>query len=356
MGCLSAAFGMNRHGSGQTVPQPPRPGPAPARVVDVAAVAGVSAQTVSNVINGRRGFNEATRAKVEEAIAELGFQPNRYAQSLRSKRTMQIGFDLTGAQLDLANPFTSEFLRSLVSVATAMNYRVLAFAHKTRSKDEFRHAMRVGIVDGFVLSDSQPGDVRADVLTELGIPFVTFGRTRPSAPQTWVDIDNAAAMHAVVDRLVAAGHRSFAYIGFPGKDYWNHERLQGVRERLAEHDLTLPASSVLLGRLDTLRPKIHRFLEQTKHPTAIVTSSDSIAVVAVTAATAMGLSVGRDVAVTGFDAGPLRTMVEPILTSVRIPLEKVAQALMERLVEELRGPTGRPGVIVATELVPGGSG
>ena len=335
---------------------PARHGAAPARIVDVAAVAGVSAQTVSNVINGRKGFSTATRERVEQAIAALEFQPNRSAQSLRNRRTMQIGFDLTGGQLDLSNIFAIEFLRSLASVATAMHYQVLAFAHKTRSREQFRHALRASDVDGFVLSDSQPGDERADVLTELGIPFVTFGRTEPDAPPTWVDIDNAAAMHPVVDRLATAGHRSFAYIGFSGSAYWDRERLQGVRDRLAEHDLTLPRRSLLRGKLHTLRPRIHQLLEQTKPPTAIITSSDPIAVVALTAATAMGLRVGQDVAITGFDAGALRTMVEPTLTSVRIPMETVAQSLMERLVEELRGPTGRPGVIVPTELIPGGSG
>jgi DNA-binding LacI/PurR family transcriptional regulator len=335
---------------GGRTPRPARP-----RIVDVATLAGVSRQTVSNVINGRNGFTAQTRARVEAAIAELGFQPNRYAQSLRSLRTMLVGFDLSGPQLDASNPFTISFLRAVVRAAQAHGYRVAVFAHEAARPADFRATLAAGVVDGFVLSDAPPDDYRARAATEVGVPFVALGRTAVDLPQTWVDIDNRRAMSAVVDHLVGRGCRRFAYVGHPTDVYWNRDRLGGTRERLAVHHLTLARDRTLIGPRDALRPRLARLLGARVRPDAVVTSSDSIAVQVVNLAHSLGVRVPDDVAVTGFDAGPLRTMVEPALTSVSLPVDDVAAALIERLVAELRSPTGRPGAILPTRLVVGGS-
>src|SRR3954471_19036769 len=151
-------------------------GPARPRIVDVAALAGVSSQTVSNVINGRGGFTDDTRAKVQAAINQLGFRPNHYAQSLRSRRTMLLGFDMSGQQLDVSNPFTVTFLRALVRAAAGHGYRVMVFTHEDHDGD-FRSTVRAGAVDGFVLSDAPANDARSRILAEATVPFVVFGRT-----------------------------------------------------------------------------------------------------------------------------------------------------------------------------------
>lgn len=326
-----------------------------ARIVDVAALAGVSAQTVSNVINGRGGFTEVTRAKVESAIADLSFQPNRYAQSLRSQRTQLLGFDMSAAQLDAANPFTVSFLRALIRVASRSGYRVIAFTHEDVEAHDFRSSAASGAVDGFILSDSTPDDPRARVLAELEVPFVAFGRTAEDLPQTWVDIDNVHAMAAPVDRLVASGHRAFGYVGFDTPEYWHAGRLQGTVDRLAHHGMALPPSAVVLGQLDGLRSRLLSLLSSADRPTALVTSSDALAVQVVNTAHALGLPVGKDLAVTGFDAGVLRTMVEPVLTSVGLPVSEVAEVALRMLLAQLSGEKIATGTTIPTELVLGGT-
>lgn len=333
----------------------PARAPQRARIVDVAALAGVSPQTVSNVINSRGGFTEVTRARVESAIADLGFQPNRYAQSLRSQRTQLLGFDMSAAQLDAANPFTVSFLRALIRVASHSGYRVIAFTHEDVEARDFRSSAASGAVDGFILSDSTPDDPRARVLSELEVPFVAFGRTAEDLPQTWVDIDNVAAMAAPVDRLVASGHRAFGYVGFDTPEYWHAGRLRGTVERLAHHGLPLPGSAMVLGQLDTLRQPLLDLLSGSGRPTAVVTSSDALAVQVVNTAHALGLRVGTDLAVTGFDAGPLRTMAEPTLTSVGLPVSDVAEVAVSRLLALLSRETITEGTILPTRLVLGGT-
>lgn len=326
------------------------------RIVDVARHAGVSPQTVSNVINLRGGFTEDTRERVTAAIEELGFQPNRYAQSLRSRRTMLLGFDMSGEQLDITNPFTISFLRAVVHASAARHYRVVVFAHDGMGTADFKASANSGAVDGFILSDSAPDDPRPAMLREAGVPFVVFGRGGGEEPHAWVDIDNRSAMHPVVDHLANAGHTSFGYVSYPFDKYWNLERYEGVREALQRRGFDIPDADVLTGEPQSIVPSLRKFLTRDDRPTALLCSSDAMALAVINVATSLGIQVGKRLVVTGFDAGPLRTMVEPPLTSVWIPVDDVASTLIDQLLAQLAGQDGSiGGRIVPTTLMVGGS-
>lgn len=327
-----------------------------ARIVDVARHAGVSAQTVSNVINGRGGFTDPTREKVERSIAELDFQPNRYAQSLRSQRTGLIGFDMVRRQLDVSNPFTVGLLHALVPAAERHDRRVLVFTHEEDRPDDFRTTATSGLVDGFILSDSTAGDVRAQMLQELRIPFVVMGRPDTGEPVNALDIDNAAAMRDAVDHVVDQGCRDIAYIGYGGSAHWNVDRRRGVKEALSDRGIGLPRHRVLTSAsLKSIRSRVPEFLTHNGVPDAVITSSDSIAVSVVATASMLGIRIGKDLAVTGFDDGPLATMVSPEITSVAVPVEPIADQLLDMLELALKG---QPSVAVPdarTRLVVRGS-
>lgn len=326
------------------------------RIVDVAAAAGVSAQTVSNVINGRGGFTEPTRVKVERAIDKLGFQPNRYAQSLRSQRTGLIGFDLVRRQLDVSNPFTVGLLHALVPAASHHDRRVLVFTHDEERPDEFRATASAGLVDGFILSDSTAGDVRAQILEELQVPFVVMGRPETGSPVVALDIDNALAMHDAVEHVVAQGCQDVAYIGYSQPAHWNVDRRRGVREALSDTGIALPRHRVLTGQsLKAIRTRIPEFLTHHGVPDAIVTSSDSIAVAVVAIAQMLGIRVGKDLAVTGFDDSPLASMVSPEITSIAVPVEPIAEQLLDLMELVLQGQPVSELPFVATRLVVRGS-
>jgi len=326
------------------------------RIVDVAKVAGVSAQTVSNVINGRGGFTEPTRAKVEKAIDKLGFQPNRYAQSLRSQRSGLIGFDLVRRQLDVSNPFTLGLLHALVPAASHHDRRVLVFTHDEEQPEEFRATASAGLVDGFILSDSTAGDVRARILEDLGVPYVVMGRPETGSEVVALDIDNAIAMHDAVDHVVDQGCRDIAYVGYSQPAHWNVDRRRGVREALAARGLTLPRHRVMTAAsLKAIRARLPEFLTHHGVPDAVITSSDSIAVGTVAIAQMLGITVGKDLAVTGFDDSPLATMVSPEITSVAVPVEPIAEQLLDLFDQLLQGVPAPPTRPVGTRLVVRGS-
>ncbi|KOX23977.1 hypothetical protein ADK67_19725 [Saccharothrix sp. NRRL B-16348] len=327
-------------------------------IVDVAAAAGVSRQTVSNVLNGHSEYySELTYEKVTAAMQSLGYQPNRAAQTLRSRRTMQIGYHIFGEQLDLVQGFTLHFLQSLVKAAADADHQVLVFTHRHGDPlGVFEDLVARRTVDAVVLSESRVDDERARFLADNGVPFACFGRLAPDLPQHWVDVDNVAGMRAVVDVLVADGHRRFAYLGSDGDQYWKAERLEGFAESLAGHGLRVPKTSVYRGSDQGIRRRARQLLTGRNPPDAIVTSSDAVGAVVVNVAHSLGLKVGTDVAVTGFDGGAVGLMTEPTLTGARIPVERISRELVARCVRQVEhGPDGGPGLLVPTELVRGGS-
>jgi DNA-binding LacI/PurR family transcriptional regulator len=336
---------------------PTQGGKARSDINDVARLARVSRQTVSNVLNNRTGYSEETRNRVLAAIEALDYQPHRAARSLRSQRTMQLGYHMPSEQLAAENAFVLGFIQALVRAAADNGHHVLVFTEQGDVLEVFRELVAIRGVDGFILSGSRGDDPRAHYLHQAGVPFAVFGRTAPGLPQTWVDIDSVAAASSAVDYLAANGHERFAYVGYGAKNSWDVERLEGFRKGLADHGIRVAERSIILGdTLAAVHADVLRLLGRKHRPTAIVTGSDVLAAVAVNAAKSLGLRVGQDVAVTGFDGGFVQQMTEPMLTSVRIPVDRIAAELIACCLREIdEGMVQSAGVLVPTEIAPGGS-
>src|SRR5919107_5946353 len=155
-------------------------GKARSDINDVARLARVSRQTVSNVLNNRSGYSEDTRARVLRAIEELDYQPHRAARSLRSQRTMQLGYHMPSEQLAAENAFVLGFIQALVRAAADHGHHVLVFTEQGEELEVFRELVAIRGVDGFILSGSRGDDPRARYLHQAGVPFALFGRTAPS--------------------------------------------------------------------------------------------------------------------------------------------------------------------------------
>jgi DNA-binding LacI/PurR family transcriptional regulator len=341
----------------RTGDQAPTQGKARSDINDVARLARVSRQTVSNVLNNRTGYSEDTRKRVLRAIEALDYQPHRAARSLRSQRTMQLGYHMPGEQLAAENAFVLGFIQALVRGAADRGHHVLVFTEQGDELEVFRELVAIRGVDGFVLSGSRVDDPRARFLSQAGVPYAMFGRTAPHLPQSWVDIDSVAAIGSAVAYLAARGHQAFAFVGYEAENYWDVERLEGYRKGLADQGIRLSERSIVQETtLEAVHDEVLRLLGRKRRPTAIVTGSDVLAAVAVNAAKSVGLRVGQDLSVTGFDGGFVQQMTEPTLTSVRIPVDRIAAELISRCLREIdEGPTGAPGLVVPTEIAVGGS-
>ncbi len=207
----------------------PGPGQPAATIEDVARLAGVGRQTVSNVLNGSGRVGEATRARVLEAVTALGYSPNHGARSLRSRRTRQLAYVMPPIQLRPDNYIMQQFLQALAAASGRRGHGVIVTAPDGDPREEMRRLMASRSVDGFLLSEVQPDDPRVSLLAEAGMPFACFGYLGPGLPQHWVDIDNRAAVAEAVRHVRARGYRRLAFVGYQTADHWDLERVTGFR-------------------------------------------------------------------------------------------------------------------------------
>ena len=313
-----------------------RPSPT---VADVADTAGVSRQTVSNVLNAPQRVRPETRARVEEAIATLGYLPNRAARALRVQASQLIGYRVEPVHEESLASIHDRFLHALAEAGREADHHLLLFTADD-AEDELAACARLyraGGVDGFVLYGIGHGDPRPQALLRLGAPFAAFGRTDFDAGQhPWVDVDNAAGTAAAVDHLVARGHRRVAFLGWPEGSQVGDHRATGWRTALDKHGLLAESAELDIRGDDSVAggAALASYLLDRDHPpTAIVAVSDTLAVGAAQAARVRGRSLGRDLAIVGFDDTPTARVLD--LSSVRQPIEAVGRAVIRALLEML---------------------
>jgi DNA-binding LacI/PurR family transcriptional regulator len=311
-------------------------------IESVAAAAGVSRQTVSNVINAPDRVAPQTLARVQTAIETLNYRPNRVARSLRTRASRQLGYCVPPAAG--LNAVLDRFLHAITESAAEHGFHVLLFTAPggPAGLDRYAELLAQQAVDGFVLSDTVTGDPRHGWLAERDVPFVSFGRTWTGGPQAgaWVDVDGAAGVNQAVEHVHALGHRRIAFIGWPDGSGVGDDRLAGyqaacqrlgVRPRVVRDEGTIQAGHALAGRL----------LDEPEPPTALVCVSDLCAHGALSAVTERGLRPGHDVAITGFDDMPSAAIPGVELTSVGQPIEEVGTAVVRMLLARL-GAYQRP--------------
>ncbi len=320
---------------------------------EVAADAGVSRQTVSNVLRGTGRVGQTTALRIQEVVDRLGYAPHPGASSLRSKRTGQLAYPLMETSLGPDNVIVMDFMRSLIKAAGDMGYHVLVTSTGAAG---MRDLVRSGRVDGFVFNDMYGYDERLRITEETHTPFAAFGRVPEGLRQAWVDVDNVAGTRSATEHLIALGHRDIAYFGYVVDAYWDGERLEGYLAAMREHGLE---PRVLECRCDDdtePSPELVGLLSGTARPTAIVCSSDLLAVPVYRTAAQLGIVIGHDLSVVGFDSSVIGRSLVPALTSMKVPVETIAKIVVDRFVAEVQEPTGHvEGALVVPELVRGAS-
>jgi DNA-binding LacI/PurR family transcriptional regulator len=328
-------------------------GPRNATIDSVATRAGVSRQTVSNVINAPHRVSAPTRERVRRAIAELGYRPNWVARRLRTKASRVLGFHITAG----AGTLIDRFLHSVTSHAEAAGYRLLLFTQTAEPGGDqlggYAELVETGVVDGFLLCDVRADDERLPWLVERGVPFACFGRPWGQELRcAWVDVDGALGTAQAVDHLAGRGHRRIGFLGWPPGTGYGDDRAHGWLRAMRRHGLdSADLQADLLGQttddVDAAAEAARRMLAIDDPPTAFVCASDTLAV-GVRLATRCGPAID----VVGFDDSPVASLLLPPLTSVRQPLEDVARAIVRLLVEQLdRKAQSAEGVLLPPQLV-----
>ncbi len=301
---------------------------------DVAREAGVSVATVSRVFNRSGPVREPTRQRILEVADRLRYVPDSAARSLITRRTGTLGVLLP----ELYGEFFSEVIRGIDGAAQARGYHVLlSSSHANRG--EIVTALRAmrGRVDGLVVMspDIDAQGLRANLPESL--PVVLLNCAVSGSAYDSLNIDNLGGASAMVEHLLALGHRRIAMIAGPARNHDASERLRGYRTALEAAGAEVRDEWVLPGDFTESggHRAAERFLELDPRPTAIFAANDSMAVGAVSRLREAGLVVPDDVAVAGFDDIPIAAYVSPPLSSVQVAIAELGSRSVELLVEAI---------------------
>ena len=321
---------------------------------EVGRRAGVSAMTVSRVINGRPGVDAETQRRVEEVIAELDYVPNRIARGLLSQKTQTIGLIVP----DVVNPFFAPVVRGAETAARRAGYRVLLCNSEgdLRLEREYIEDLMAHRVEGLLLapaSDSSSHSVFP--LLRGGFPLVLLDRVLPDSDCDLVVSDSATGARRLVEHLLAVGHRDIAHFTDAEDTSTGRDRLQGYRDALAAAGIPARADLVFRTTVDQIGGyrAAQEALALEPRPTAIFAVNNMTAVGAMKALRERNLSVPEDMALVCFDDVEHLAVLSPFLTVVDQPAETLGALGAQLLLERIAGKAGvRPRrITLQTDLI-----
>jgi LacI family transcriptional regulator len=325
-----------------------------ATVRDVARKAGVSAMTVSRVINGAAGVRPETRRRVERAVSELDFVPNGVARGLMSSKSGTIGLIVP----DISNPFFSILVRGAETVARRAGYRILLCnsegdlgLEKQYVQDMISHR-----VEGLLIAPV--GDRSKTNLVPLErrkFPLVLIDRSVAGFDCDLVQADSVAGAKMLASHLVSVGHRRVAVIIEPDNVSTARERLQGFNLAMKAAGIKIPGSHVLRTTADRAGGygAMQQILSLDPRPSAVFAVNNMTALGAMQAIRERGLVVPRDIALVCFDDVEHLAVLSPFLTVVNQPTEMfgtlAAQLVLDRIAGDSGGPPRR--VVLQADLL-----
>ena len=322
----------------------------------VAQRAGVSRQTVSNVLNSPELVKAETAERVRSAIAELSYRPHLAAQQLRTRRSQLLGMRIHQAPEPTV---FDRFLHAVTEAAAAADYRIILYTAPDDAGeiDAYDELLDRWNVDGLLLTYTHAADRRTQHLRQEGIPFVTFGRPWDGGNgHSWVDVDGAAGTRAATRQLLAAGHRRIGFLGWPEDSEVGADRLMGWAGSMSAAGVSAPSPRRCLNDIDAARVAALDLLHFAD-VSAVVCVSDIVALGALAAADELGLRIGTDLSIVGFDDSDKAQGAD--LTSLAQPLREVADHCLRILLHQItasgQGPPAPEHVLLPPTLMLRGS-
>ncbi|GIH90263.1 LacI family transcriptional regulator [Planobispora siamensis] len=326
-----------------------------ATMSDVAREVGVTAKTVSRVVNDDGPVAAETRARILEAMGKLGFQPNLMARNMRvGARDSTVGLVIP----DMGNPFFGTVAGGVENAVRARGLTLIVgsseeTAERERSLISTFLARRV---TALLIVPSAGGDhrpLRAE--RAAGLPIVFLDRLAGGLTADSVVSSNREGARAGVAQLIRHGHRRIAFIGDHPALYTRRERFQGYRDALAEAGIPFDRDLVEIGHdHEAAAAAVTRLLDGREPATAVFAANNFASTGVILGLARLGR---RDVAVVGFDDLPLAEVLEPALTVVAQDPAAMGRAAAELMMARLDGERSKARtVVIPTRLIARGSG
>jgi LacI family transcriptional regulator len=326
-----------------------------AGVKDVAAAAGVSLGTVSNVLNRPERVSPATRARVEAAMADLGFVRNESARQLRAGRSRTLAY----VMLDGTNPFFTDVAQGVEEAAEAADLSLFTCNSDNRPERELSYLSRLEQqrVQGILVTPVDPDAPALDELPLRGTPLVIVDRTRSADTHCSVAVDDVLGGELAVDHLLEMGHDRIAFVGGPDTIGQVRDRWQGAlraveKAGLGAGRLTLVDTRALTVAEGRNAGERVAGLPAPTRPTAALCANDLLALGLLQQCVGLRVRVPEDLAIVGYDDIEFAAAAAVPLTSVRQPRRQLGKTAAELLLDESENPHHRHRQVLFTpELV-----
>lgn len=312
-------------------------------VHDVAVVAGVSAQTVSRVVNGNSNVSIETKARVEAAIVKLGYVPNSLARSLVSRRSKAIGLIVT----DSAQGFFPDTTRAIERIAARSGYTahiITAYGHGEQIRNAMEHFRTNQFAGVIVNAVTREFDKPLQDAARVGFPVVLMHRTVSGIESIvkWNGYEKGAKI--AVEHLISIGCRKIAFLATHNDELVDTDKLLGYKHALAEANIEFDPTLIVKsphnfeGGFNAIAEAMH------VHPDidgAFVTS-DVRAVGALRSLALSQIRVPQDVAIVAFGGSTMANMVTPSLSTIRVPRKEMGELAATSLFELIDGSPPKP--------------
>ncbi|RXZ81342.1 LacI family transcriptional regulator [Paenibacillaceae bacterium] len=302
---------------------------------DVAKHAGVSVAVVSYVINNKDNVKEATRQKVLRAIAELGYNPNLTARSLKTKRTGQFGVLFNS----LSNPFETGIALGLEERARQFGHSLI-FQTYVRSEEEKLKMIFMGRTDGLILMGQSLSEETISHFAQLDVPVYSItSPVNPSSHVRYIDIDWHEAMMRLIGHLKEQGHSRIGFMGHVEEDHPLHPRYTHFRNAMRELELEFPEEALLqaAGSLETAYTTMsNRLAHSGNLPfTAIICANGLMGIGVMSACKDHGLTVPQDLSVAACEDILMASHTTPGLTTLYFPRRDAGFQTIDMLLDQV---------------------
>lgn len=309
---------------------------------DVARIAGVSASTVSHVLNGTRKVNTATRLRVEAAIAQTGYRRNGVARSLAAGRTHTVGLSISA----LTNPYFGSLVHAVERALSDAGYvLIVGDSHDdVTSEQRVTGSLLDRQVDGMIVAPAAGSErVTLPEITGTGTPLVLIDRG-VDAGCDQVGPENFSSTRSLTAHLLELGHRRIAVVrGLAGISS-TIERFDGYCAALTDHGVPVDPALVVDGEsnTDVAEREVHTLMARADRPSALVSLNNAMTIGTLKALRSLGLSIPGDVAFSCYDDFEWSDLFEPRLTAAAQDVETIGVTAVELLLRRMRGNDDPP--------------
>jgi DNA-binding LacI/PurR family transcriptional regulator len=308
---------------------------------EIAQRAGVSRSTVSYVLSGKRQVTEDTRRRVMTVIDEAGYRPSAMARALAHGETKTLGLVIPPLHHHLSTE-QLQFVGAVAEAAADRDYDILLSPSGGDREEAFDRLVGERRVDGILLMETRLHDRRARMLTEMGFPFVTIGRTGAEREHAWVDLDYPGLVAESMRQLHSLGHRHIAFINRPqemldqeyGPALRSLEAFENATARLGVDGIARCCEDSASGAYRV----IDDILGAEPAVTAVVTINEQALGGVMEALQRHGRRVPQDVSVMAVASARVATQAQPPATAADVPAEQMSQQAVDALLRRIADP------------------